>query len=48
MRATVAGIAAGLHLSESTARHYLSSTVGRTATRNRMEALREARRQGRL
>jgi two-component system response regulator DesR len=44
--ATVADIAAGLHLSESTVRNYLSSAIGKTATRNRMEALREARRQG--
>ncbi|MFI9752299.1 response regulator [Streptomyces collinus] len=44
--ATVADIAARLHLSESTVRNYLSSAIGKTATRNRMEALREARRQG--
>lgn len=46
--ATVADIAARLHLSESTVRNYLSSAIGKTGTRNRMEALREARRQGRL
>ncbi|WP_225639051.1 response regulator transcription factor [Streptomyces solaniscabiei] len=44
--ATVADIAAALHLSESTVRNYLSSAIGKTATRNRTEALREARRQG--
>ncbi|MFG3722239.1 response regulator [Streptomyces massasporeus] len=44
--ATVADIAAGLHLSESTVRNYLSSAIGKTGTRNRMEALREARHQG--
>ncbi|MFJ2262695.1 response regulator [Streptomyces sp. NPDC087844] len=44
--ATVADIASKLHLSESTVRNYLSSAIGRTATRNRMEALREARHQG--
>ncbi|MFJ6552881.1 response regulator transcription factor [Streptomyces luteogriseus] len=46
--ATDADIAARLHLSESTVRNYLSSAIGKTGTRNRMEALREARRQGRL
>jgi two-component system response regulator DesR len=44
--ATVADIVARLHNSESTVRNYLSSAIGKTATRNRMEALREARRQG--
>ncbi|SMF34029.1 response regulator transcription factor [Streptomyces sp. Amel2xC10] len=44
--ATVADIAGRLHLSESTVRNYLSSAIGKTATRNRMEAMREARRQG--
>jgi two-component system, NarL family, response regulator DesR len=44
--ATVADMAARLHLSESTVRNYLSSAIGRTGTRNRMEALREARHQG--
>ncbi|MFF7376380.1 response regulator [Streptomyces massasporeus] len=44
--ATVADIAAGLHLSESTVRNYLSSAIGKTGTRNRAEALREARHQG--
>ncbi|MEU2075673.1 response regulator transcription factor [Streptomyces sp. NPDC013489] len=44
--ATVADIAAVLHLSESTVRNYLSSAIGKTGTRNRMEAVRAARRQG--
>ncbi|MEU6471960.1 response regulator transcription factor [Streptomyces massasporeus] len=44
--AMVADIAAGLHLSESTVRNYLSSAIGKTGTRNRAEALREARHQG--
>ncbi|WP_328539050.1 response regulator transcription factor [Streptomyces sp. NBC_00344] len=44
--ATVADIAAKLHLSESTVRNYLSSAIGKTGTRNRMEAVRSARRQG--
>ncbi|MFD3440029.1 response regulator [Streptomyces sp. NPDC058685] len=44
--ATVADIAGTLHLSESTVRNYLSSAIGKTATRNRMEAVRAARRQG--
>ncbi|MFJ7204228.1 response regulator [Streptomyces sp. NPDC098789] len=44
--ATVHDIAAKLHLSESTVRNYLSAAIGKTATRNRMEAVRAARRQG--
>ncbi|MFG2346733.1 response regulator [Streptomyces phaeochromogenes] len=44
--ATVADIATKLRLSESTVRNYLSSAIGKTATRNRMEAMREARQQG--
>ena len=44
--ATVSDIAAKLHLSESTVRNYLSSAIGKTGTRNRMVAMREARRQG--
>ncbi|WP_328876520.1 response regulator transcription factor [Streptomyces sp. NBC_00287] len=44
--ATVADIAAALHLSESTVRNYLSSAIGKTGTRNRTEALRVARQQG--
>ncbi|MFB0620073.1 response regulator [Streptomyces sp. AGS-58] len=44
--ATVADIAGRLHLSESTVRNYLSSAIGKTGTRNRAEAVREARQQG--
>ncbi|GHH29247.1 response regulator transcription factor [Streptomyces rubradiris] len=44
--ATVADIATRLRLSESTIRNYLSSAIGKTGTRNRTEALREARQQG--
>ncbi|MFF3325869.1 response regulator [Streptomyces sp. NPDC002889] len=44
--ATIADIAAALHLSDSTVRNYLSSAIGKTGTRNRMEAVRAARRQG--
>jgi two-component system, NarL family, response regulator DesR len=44
--ATVADIAVELHLSESTVRNYLSSAIGKTGTRNRMEAVRAARQQG--
>ncbi|MGW8764007.1 response regulator [Streptomyces sp. NPDC055815] len=44
--ATIADIAASLHLSESTVRNYLSSAIGKTGTRNRMEAVRAARQQG--
>ncbi|MFD6416981.1 response regulator transcription factor [Streptomyces sp. NPDC060194] len=44
--ATIADIAGKLHLSESTVRNYLSAAIGKTGTRNRMEAARAARRQG--
>lgn len=44
--ATVSDIAEKLHLSESTVRNYLSATIGKTGTRNRMEAVREARQRG--
>lgn len=44
--ATIADIAARVFLSESTVRNYLSSAIGKTGTRNRMEAVRAARRQG--
>ncbi|MGW5123734.1 response regulator [Streptomyces sp. NPDC004069] len=44
--ATVADVAAKLHLSESTVRNYLSAAIGKTGTRNRTEAVREARHQG--
>src|SRR5690606_6525903 len=44
--ATVADIAARLHLSESTVRNYLSSSIGKTGPRNRIEAARVARHNG--
>ncbi|MBJ7903454.1 response regulator [Streptomyces sp. NPDC003656] len=44
--ATVADIALRLRLSESTVRNYLSAAIGKTGTRNRAEAVREARQQG--
>lgn len=44
--ATVADIAAVLRLSESTVRNYLSAAIGKTGSRNRMEAVRVARREG--
>ncbi|MGC4890907.1 response regulator transcription factor [Micromonospora sp. DT227] len=44
--ATVADIAAELHLSESTVRNYLSAAIGKTGTRNRIEAARAARANG--
>jgi two-component system response regulator DesR len=40
--ASVAEIAAKLYLSEGTVRNYLSAAIAKTATRNRMEALRVA------
>lgn len=43
---TIADIASRLRLSESTVRDALSSAIGKTGTRNRMEAVREARQQG--
>ncbi|MEZ0070766.1 response regulator [Planotetraspora sp. GP83] len=43
---TIADIAARLHLSESTVRNYLSSAIGKTGTRNRIEAARLARHNG--
>jgi DNA-binding NarL/FixJ family response regulator len=39
-------IAGRLHLSESTVRNYLSAAIGKTAARNRIEAVRAARRNG--
>ena len=36
--ATVAAIAAQLHLSEGTVRNYLSAAIGKTGSRNRTEA----------
>lgn len=44
--ATVADIAGSLHLSESTVRNYLSSAIGKTGSRNRIEALHTARDNG--
>ncbi|MEV4185087.1 response regulator [Streptosporangium canum] len=44
--ATVADIARRLHLSESTVRNYLSAAIGKTGTRNRIEAARSARHNG--
>ncbi|HKE63791.1 MAG TPA: response regulator transcription factor [Micromonosporaceae bacterium] len=43
---TIADIAGRLHLSESTVRNYLSSAIGKTGSRNRMEAIAAARSQG--
>ena len=44
--ATIADLAARLHLSESTVRNHLSSAIGKTHTRNRIEAARIARHNG--
>ncbi|WP_432040252.1 response regulator [Streptomyces cucumeris] len=44
--ATVADIAGRVHLSPATVRNYLSSAIGKTRTRNRMEAVRAARQNG--
>jgi two-component system response regulator DesR len=44
--ATVADLADTLHLSEQTVRNYLSAAIGKTGTRNRAEAVAEARRRG--
>ncbi|WP_245673956.1 LuxR C-terminal-related transcriptional regulator [Actinoplanes rectilineatus] len=44
--ATVADIASRLHLSESTVRNYLSAAIGKTGTRNRIEAAHRARDNG--
>ena len=43
---TIATIAARLHLSPSTVRNYLSESIGKTGSRNRMEAVRVARERG--
>jgi two-component system response regulator DesR len=43
---TVTDIAGRLHLSESTVRNYLSAAIGKTGTRNRIEAHLAARRHG--
>lgn len=44
--APVADLAAELHLSERTIRNYLSSAIGKTSSRTRVEAARYARDQG--
>jgi two-component system response regulator DesR len=44
--ATVADLAGTLHLSEQTVRNYLSAAIGKTGTRNRAEAVAEARHRG--
>ncbi|MGA8117882.1 MAG: response regulator transcription factor [Actinocatenispora sp.] len=44
--ATIADIAGRLHLSESTVRNYLSAAIGKTHTRNRIEAVHTARDNG--
>ncbi|MFD9939850.1 response regulator [Nonomuraea sp. NPDC059023] len=44
--ATIADVAARLHLSESTVRNHLSSAIGKTHTRNRIEAAQLARHNG--
>ena len=44
--ATVAGIAARLFLSEGTVRNYLSSAIGKTGARTRVEAARLAEEKG--
>jgi two-component system, NarL family, response regulator DesR len=44
--ATIADIAQRLYLSESTVRNYLSSAIGKTASRNRIEAVQAARANG--
>jgi two-component system response regulator DesR len=44
--ATVADIAQRLFLSESTVRNYLSSAIGKTGSRNRIEAVQAARSNG--
>ncbi|MEU4537381.1 response regulator transcription factor [Streptosporangium sp. NPDC023825] len=44
--ATVSDISRRLHLSESTVRNYLSAAIGKTGTRNRIEAARAARHNG--
>ena len=44
--ATVADISARLHLSGSTVRNYLSAAIGKTGTRNKVEAALVARRSG--
>jgi len=43
---STAGAAARLHLSEGTVRNYLSSAIGKTHSRNRIEAVQAARTNG--
>lgn len=43
---SVADVAARLYLSEGTVRNYLSSAIGKTGTRNRVEAVRVAEQNG--
>jgi two-component system response regulator DesR len=43
---TIADIAGRLHLSESTVRNYLSAAIGKTGSRNRIEAVQAARSNG--
>jgi two-component system response regulator DesR len=43
---TIADIAGRLHLSESTVRNYLSAAIGKTHSRNRIEAVQAARSHG--
>ncbi|MDP9869920.1 MULTISPECIES: response regulator transcription factor [Streptosporangium] len=44
--ATIADISLRLHLAESTVRNHLSAAIGKTGTRNRIEAARSARHNG--
>jgi two-component system, NarL family, response regulator DesR len=44
--ATIADIAQRLYLSESTVRNYLSAAIGKTGSRNRIEAVQSARANG--
>ncbi|MFF5715402.1 response regulator [Streptomyces buecherae] len=44
--ATIADVAGRVHLSPATVRNYLSAAIGKTGTRNRMEAVRAARQNG--
>jgi two-component system response regulator DesR len=44
--ATVADIAARLHLSDHTVRNYLSAAIGKAGARNRIEAAHTARANG--
>jgi two-component system response regulator DesR len=43
---SIADIAERVHLSRSTVRNYLSSAIGKTGTRNKVESARLARRNG--